>query len=150
MNIFHTALESPGSFEDFATQFYAQFQMQPQLLEVMVDILLRVSIADGALTATEEKLILKAVKAFHFSDKRYQTLKSKYVRDINKYYATLGTDATASNEEIKKQYRKLVQEYHPDKIASKGLPEEFTRFAETKFREIQEAYDTIKKERHLK
>lgn len=150
MNIFHTALESPGSFEDFATQFYAQFQMQPQLLEVMVDILLRVSIADGALTATEEKLILKAVKAFHFSDTRYQTLKSKYVRDIDKHYATLGTDATASNEEIKKQYRKLVHEYHPDKIASKGLPEEFTRFAETKFREIQEAYDTIKKERHLK
>jgi len=150
MNIFQTAMDSPGSFEDFAAQFYHQFQMQPQLLEVMVDILLRVSIADGALSAAEEELILKAVRVFHFSDTRYQTLKSKYVRDIDKHYATLGTSRSASNEEIKKQYRKLVHEYHPDKIASKGLPEEFTQFAESKFREIQEAYDIIKRERHLK
>jgi DnaJ like chaperone protein len=149
MNIFHTALESPGSFEDFATQFYGQFQMQPQLLEVMIDILLRVSVADGTLNPAEEALILKAVKTFRFSDTQYRTIKSKYVRDIDKHYATLGTDRNATDEQIKKQYRKLVHEYHPDKIASKGLPEEFTRFAENKFREIQEAYDSIKKERHL-
>ncbi len=150
MNIFNTALDAPGSFEDFAAQFYNQFQMQPQLLEVMVDILLRVSIADGALSPAEEELILKAVRAFHFSDTQYRTLKSKYIKDIDKHYATLGTDRTASTEQIKKQYRKLVHEYHPDKIASKGLPEEFTRFAENKFREIKEAYDIIKKERNIK
>jgi len=150
MNIFNTALESQESFEAFAVQFYNQFRTQPQLLEVMIDILLRVSIADGALSAAEEELILKAVSAFNFGDARYRTLKSKYVKDIDRHYATLGTDRTASDEEIKKHYRKLVQEYHPDKIASKGLPEEFTRFAENKFREIQEAYETIKKERNLK
>ena len=149
MNIFHTALESTGSFEDFAAQFYGQFRMQPQLLEVMIDILLRVSVADGALNAVEEELILKAVHTFNFSDTQYRTLKSKYVRDIDKHYATLGTDRSATDEQIKTQYRKLVHEYHPDKIASKGLPEEFTRFAENKFREIQEAYESIKKERHL-
>ena len=59
----------------------------------------------------------------------------------------LKTDANASIEEIKKQYRKLVSEYHPDKIASKGLPEEFTKFANDKFREIKEAYEAIKEER---
>jgi len=40
-------------------------------------------------------------------------------------------------------------EYHPDTIASKGLPEEFTKFAEDKFREIHEAYEAIKKERGI-
>ncbi|WP_291465837.1 DnaJ domain-containing protein [Desulfobacula sp.] len=58
-------------------------------------------------------------------------------------------DETSSNEEIKKQYRKLVSEYHPDKIEAKGLPEEFIKFANDKFKEIQEAYDTIKKERGI-
>jgi DnaJ like chaperone protein len=42
-----------------------------------------------------------------------------------------------------------VKEYHPDMIASKGLPEEFTKLAEDKFREIQEAYDRVRKERNV-
>ena len=54
-----------------------------------------------------------------------------------------------SDEKIKSQYRKLVMEYHPDRIVSKGLPEEFTKFAQDKFREIQEAFDMIKKERKM-
>jgi len=46
---------------------------------------------------------------------------------------------------VKKAYRKLVSEYHPDKIVSKGLPEDFIKFAEEKFREINEAYEAIQK-----
>jgi DnaJ like chaperone protein len=59
----------------------------------------------------------------------------------------LNLEETATNEEIKKQYRKLASEYHPDKIAAKGLPEEFITFANDKFRSIQEAYDALRKER---
>ena len=50
MNIFQAALVSPGTFQDFATQFYERFRFQPQLLDVMIDIMLRVSIADGTLS----------------------------------------------------------------------------------------------------
>jgi len=66
-----------------------------------------------------------------------------------KHYAILGCVRSDSNERIKKQYRKLVVEYHPDKIASKGLPEERVRYASDRFYEIQEAYNTVKKERSL-
>ena len=83
-------------------------------------------------------------------DEKYNKLKSKYIQDFEKYYAILGCNSNDSNEHIKKQYRKLVSDYHPDKIASKGLPEEFTKFANNKFREIQEAYETIKKERNIR
>jgi DnaJ like chaperone protein len=65
------------------------------------------------------------------------------------YYATLGCDESDSDEHIKSQYRKLVLDYHPDKIASKGLPEAFTQFANDKFREIQDAYEQVKKVRNL-
>ena len=150
INIFHTAVESPNSFEDFAQQFYGRFREQYQMLDLMIDILLRVSVADGALSQSEERLILSAVKIFNFSDEKYQKLKSKYIHDVEKYYAILGCDSHDSNEHIKKQYRKLVSDYHPDKIASKGLPEEFTKFANDKFREIQEAYEIIKKERNIR
>lgn len=149
-NIFHAAVESPDNFRDFASQFYSQFQAQPQMLDLMIDILLRVSIADGTLSPSEEELILVAVRLFNFSDEKYMSLKSRYVKDVQKYYAILGSDTNDSNEHIKKQYRKLVSDYHPDKIASKGLPDEFTKFANNKFREIQEAYEVIKKERGIR
>ena len=147
MNIFQAAMASPGTFQDFATQFYERFRFQPQLLDVMLDILLRVSIADGTLSEVEERLILSAKSIFSISDSHYVTLKSKYIKDDDKYYNILGITRNDSNEAIRTRYRKLVKEYHPDMIASKGLPEEFTKLAEDKFREIQEAYDRIRKER---
>lgn len=147
--IFETAINSPMTFEDFAGQFYLQFRNQPQLLDVMIDVLLRLSVADGTLSESEEKLINSATRIFHFSEQKYSELKSRYAPDFEKYYAILGTNSKASDDEIKRQYRKLVKEYHPDKIASKGLPEEFTKLANDKFREIQDAYDAVRKERGL-
>ena len=91
MNIFNTAINSPQSFHDFAIQFYGQFHSQPQILAMMVDILLRVSIADGEMSASEEELIISAIRIFNFSDEVYQTLKSQYVQAFDKYYA-MGPD----------------------------------------------------------
>jgi len=147
--IFQTALNTPQSFEDFASQFYQHFSGQPQLLEFMIDILLRVSVADGALQEAEERLILSAVRTFQISDADYQKIKSRYVKNTERYYAALGCNSSDSNDEIKKKYRKLVRDYHPDAISAKGLPDEFVKFANDKFREIQEAYEAIRKERNL-
>jgi DnaJ like chaperone protein len=150
VNIFQTALESPETFDAFANQFYNQFRNQPQILEFLIDILFRVSVADGTLSEIEERLILSAVNIFGFSQERYSQIKSKYIKDVDKYYAILGSTPHDPPDQIKKQYRKLVFEYHPDKIAAKGLPEEFNKFAHDKFREIQEAWETIKKEKGIK
>jgi DnaJ like chaperone protein len=150
MNIFNAAMNSQESFDEFAAQFYRQFYGQQQILELMIDILLRVSVADGQMSDSEENLILSAVRIFNFSDAAYQTLKSRYVRAFEKYYTILQSTHQDTDDHIKKQYRKLVMDYHPDKIISKGLPEEFNQLAHDKFREIQEAYEIIKKERGVK
>ena len=68
----------------------------------------------------------------------------KFKEDIN------SDDLAVTREEIDKAYKMKVKEYHPDKIISKGLPEEFTKLAEDKFREIQEAYDVIRQERNMR
>ncbi len=149
VNIFRQAINSNESFDAFARQFYDAFRTQPQIIELMMDILLRVSAADGAISSEEEVMLLTAARTFMFSDQAYSRLKSKYVKEVNRSFAVLGLDETATDAEIKKQYRKLVSEYHPDKIEAKGLPEEFIKFANEKFREIQEAYDEIKSQRGL-
>jgi DnaJ like chaperone protein len=150
MDIFYAANQSPERFSDFASQFYQQFRSQPQMLELMVDVLLRVSLADGSLHSQEEALIEEAVHVFNISPDHYATIKRRYVRDTGKHYAVVGCSPNDSNEHIKSQYRKLMFDFHPDRIQSKGLPEEFTKFANDKFREIQEAYESIKQERGLK
>lgn len=148
-NIFRQAVNSNESFDAFAMQFYSVFRTQPNIIELMMDVLLRVSAADGSISKEEEHVLLTAAKIFNYSNNDYERLKSKYVKTANKYYAVLKCDENSTNEELKKQYRKLANEYHPDKIEAKGLPEEFIKFANTKFKEIQEAYENIKKERGI-
>jgi DnaJ like chaperone protein len=64
-------------------------------------------------------------------------------------YAALGVSPTASDEEVKRAYKKLIIEHHPDKLAAKGLPENMREFAEERAREINAAFDLIKKSRGL-
>lgn len=64
---------------------------------------------------------------------------------IKKYTAVLGVSEDASLAEVKKAYRKLVKEYHPDKLAASGMPEDYMEFANQKIREINEAYEYLEK-----
>lgn len=147
--IFNQAANSDSSFDEFARQFYARFHDKPQLLDLMLDILVRVSFADGVLSAQEEALILSAAGIFNYSDSAYRQIRKRYAPDNESDYAVLNCSSSDSDEHIKKQYRKLVADFHPDKIASKGLPEEFTVFATEKFQKIQEAYENIKRARNM-
>ncbi len=146
-NIFKKAVTAPESFEDYAHQFYSVFKYHTNIIELMMDVLLRVSSADGTVSSKEEAMLASAARIFKLSGSQFDRLKSRYVKKSDPYYAVLKCDENASVEEIKKQYRTLVQEYHPDKIQAKGLPEEFVKFATDKFTEIQEAYEHIRKAR---
>ena len=160
--IFDTAVNASETFYQFSNQFYREFRYQPQLLELMIDIMLRVANEDGGISGAEETLIIDAVHIFHLSDNLYARLKAKHTGGYSGFsgssYSTAGTDAaysvlgcsrSDSNDSLKKAYRKLVNEYHPDKIAAKGLPEEFQKAAKAKFIEIQNAWDKIKTERGI-
>lgn len=59
----------------------------------------------------------------------------------------LGVEESASDAELKKAYRRLMSQHHPDKLVAKGLPEEMMRIAKEKTQEIQAAYDLIKQQR---
>ena len=149
IDIFNTAKTSPHAFDDFATQFYGAFQQRPEILAFMLDILMRVARADRDFSPAEETLIRRAAQIFRLPEPGFHRQASQPAQAADRFYRILGVTADAPDEEIKRQYRSLVKEFHPDRIASKGLPEEFTDFAEKKFREIQEAYEAIKKERDI-
>jgi DnaJ like chaperone protein len=66
---------------------------------------------------------------------------------LDQDYAQLGLTRQASDAEVKRAYRKLVSQYHPDKLVSRGLPEEMMEVAKNRVREINTAYDRIKQAR---
>ncbi|MGJ8687769.1 MAG: DnaJ domain-containing protein, partial [Spongiibacteraceae bacterium] len=62
-------------------------------------------------------------------------------------YKAIGVEETASDAELKKAYRRLMSEHHPDKLIAKGVPEDMIKMATEKSQEIQAAYEMIKKSR---
>ena len=72
----------------------------------------------------------------------------KFYKDVSSYYKVLGIDESASNDEVKKAYRKMAIKHHPDKFSQLG--EEQQKAAKNKFQKIEEAYEHIKKERSIK
>ncbi len=150
-NIFNQAITQNVSFENLADQFYENFKSSPQLLTMMIDIFYRVAMVDGRMSSNEERLIDYAVNVFHLAQSIHDSIKRNYkVSGSSKAYATLGLTESATEAEIKKAYRKLILEYHPDTVAAKGMADEFKEYATKKFREIQEAYETICAERGIK
>ena len=147
VKVYRSALQSEKSFQDFAVSYHRHLHARPQMLEFMIDVLMRVAVADGSLKECEEKLIRSAAAIFDISDEAYRAIHAKYVGSLDQAYAVLESEPGDSSVTIKQRYRRLAADYHPDKIASKGLPEAFVQFAHEKFREIQSAYETIRHER---
>ncbi|MDD2395298.1 MULTISPECIES: TerB family tellurite resistance protein [Sphaerochaeta] len=153
LRVFDAALTGGGTFEQFATQFYQNFSHAPNILQLMIDIFYRVASADGQVSQREEDMIRRAAQIFHLPESFVDMLCNRYGGCTNasdKAYATLNISRTATDDEVKRAYRKLSIEFHPDSLASKGMGEEFLTHATAKFREIQEAYDSIKRERGIK
>jgi DnaJ like chaperone protein len=145
--VFSEAKRSPYSIEDFARQMYQVNMHQPTILLSFMDLLFKLVAADGNVNPAEEDALRKIKEIFRISDQQFNNLKQVYFRDVDRYYKMLNSSPDSSNEEIMANYKKLVKDFHPDTIISKGLPEEFVQFATKRFQEIQEAYEKIRQER---
>ena len=146
--IFNRAKDSRMPASDFARQVRGIMAGRPDRLRDLITLLLKIAWADGRLDSSEERLISGIAVDLGLSDRDYEEAKALFSRgNLPAAYALLGIDAAASNEKVKKAYRHLAREYHPDTLASKGLPEDFTRYANEKLQAINEAYSQIKETR---
>jgi DnaJ like chaperone protein len=147
--IFNEAKNSPYLIDDFASQLYRMVKNQPTLLVSYFDLLFRIVAADGTFHPAEQAALKRVKEIFHISDNQFEDIQAAYFDDIAKHYKMLNCTPESTDEEIKSSYKKLVKDFHPDVIISKGLPEEFIEFASDRFREIQNSYEKIRKERNF-
>ena len=147
--VFNEAKNSPYLIDDFAIQLYQAVKNQPNLILSYFDLLFRIAAADGTLHSAEEAALKRIKGIFDISDNQYEDVKAVYFNDLDKHYKILNCTPESTKEEIKSNYKKLVKDFHPDTIISKGLPEEFIEFASDRFREIQGSYEKIRQERNF-
>ncbi|HCY98121.1 TerB family tellurite resistance protein [uncultured Polaribacter sp.] len=113
----------------------------------LLHFLFGIAKADGFVVESEIEEIRKIAGYLYINERDYSSIKAMFYDASENAYQILEITKEASNEEVKKAYRKMVKKYHPDKL--QGLGEEHLKGANEKFQSIQSANDRIKKERGL-
>ena len=113
----------------------------------LIHFLFAIAKSDGHVADVEVRTIQSIANYLYISQPSFDSIKAMFYDNSESAYQILEVSKSDDNDTIKKTYRRLVKEHHPDKLAHLG--EEHLKGAQEKFQKIQEAYEQIKKERGL-
>ena len=113
----------------------------------LIHYLYGLSKADGQIHQSEVSAIEQIAYYLGINSADMNSIKAMYYRDTQSDYKILEVEESASDEEIKKAYRKMALKFHPDKVAQEG--EAVVKAATEKFKKVQEAYENVKKRRGM-
>jgi len=131
---------------------------QPVMRQVFLQVQLSAIAADGVLHDAEHEMILRVARGVGCSDAEVQQIEAMLhgaaansdgasEEALKDAYRVLGVSEDASDAEVKKAYRRLMSQNHPDKLAGKGLPDSMREVAQARTSEISNAYERIQKSR---
>ncbi|WP_108652295.1 co-chaperone DjlA [Dongshaea marina] len=159
-------------------QFRESCQDNRDLLRFFLEMQLQAAFADGQLHPKEREILHTVARALGFSSNELERLLSMIEAELRFFqrhryqhsgqqgyqhqqmpprqdelddaYQLLGVEASASDDDVKKAYRKQMSKHHPDKLMAKGLPKEMLEMAKQKAQDIQAAWEMIKKSRNIR
>jgi DnaJ like chaperone protein len=158
--------------DDVLEQLRRECHRRRTLMQMFLEIQIQAAYADGRPGPNEERLLLHICNRMGISELLFRRLEQlvrlqqefgagrswqggdrgrpqPVVRGptLDQAYAVLGVGRQATDAEVKRAYRRLMSQHHPDKLVSKGLPEEMMKLAAQKTHEIRQAYETITRAR---
>ncbi|MFN8165617.1 MAG: molecular chaperone DjiA [Bacteroidia bacterium] len=113
----------------------------------LIHLLFGLAASDGELGQEETTVISQISHLIGVSTADFESIRAMFSNDTNAAYTILEIEKTATDEEVKKAYRKMAVKYHPDKVHHLGP--EYQKDAQEKFKKINDAYSRIKKERGM-
>jgi DnaJ like chaperone protein len=173
INLFQQGKQTGFPLDDVLDQFYQECHRRTDLIRMFIEIQIQEAFADGSLETKEERLLLHLCERLRITRVEYERMKirvqaqqrfnyqyqyhqhrqnqhqphHKEPSNLQDAYEVLGLKAYASDDDVKKAYRRLMSQNHPDKLVAKGLPEEMMKLAKEKTQKITKAYETIQNAR---
>ena len=162
---FAVGKETGFPLEATLSEFAQMVRGDRNVLQMFLGIQVQVAYSDGTVDEKEKAILYTIAQQLGFTrfelDRLLQMIEGQQhfhqgqqqqqqQASSDDAYKILGVDESATDKEVKRAYRKLMSQNHPDKLASKGLPEEMMNLAKEKAQDIQKAYETLRKARGFK
>jgi DnaJ like chaperone protein len=132
------------------------------LKEMLLIYLIVMALADGHFHPAEEELLTDIAGRLGYGREAFKRLMDMVLNQthfgggqvsteaaLDDAYKALGVSRESSDAEVKRAYRKLMSQYHPDKLIGQGMPEDMIKMATEQAKDIQLAYDMVKKQRNI-
>ncbi|PCI86780.1 MAG: molecular chaperone DjlA [Hyphomicrobiales bacterium] len=152
--LFNVAKQDIAGYEAYAKQMADLFRNKRAMLEDVIDGLFHIAKADGVIHPKEVEFLTNVAQIFGFSQDEFDRIVARHgnqtssgVSGEGDPYKILGVTRNTDFADIKKAYRQLVMENHPDKLMARGVPEEFVEIANEKLARINAAFDVIEREK---
>jgi len=166
IDLFKQGKDSDYDLQAVVEQFRIECRRRTNLMQMFVEIQLHAVYADGEVHPAEQLLLEQVCEYLKFPkfmlrqmdvlvragrNAQQQQSESKTGGSGNlslaNAYELLGVEKSASDADVKRAYRKLMSQHHPDKLVAKGLPEEMIKLATEKTQHIKAAYERVKESR---
>jgi DnaJ like chaperone protein len=146
--LYELASQTTRGYESYARRLARRYRACPQLLEDVLDGLFHIATASGAVTSDEAAYLERVSELFGLSPLTYRRVRATHLgAGADDPYVVLGVAADAPDEEVRAARRALLADCHPDRVRGRGLPEEFVEVFNAKAAAVNQAFETISRER---
>ena len=143
------ARQTPDGFESYARQVAGMFSPRAPVLEQLLDLLFHIAGSDASISEPEIEYLARVTDIFGFTEDDFQRLLALHADEGPKPWDILGVDPDIADDDLRRHWKALARDHHPDRLTADGMPEEFVAAANDRLARINAAYDAMARARGM-